>query len=127
MLLVILLHTHLWLHLQILPVMIPSRSFTCCEELWENAAPQISAASLMARFPSGILRADGPLGAERGVGSGPAGLPGFPATSRSTVGGAQVPHYTWPLEGLAAAFNQTADAIDPFHTESSPLGRSTQM
>lgn len=77
MLSVILFHAHLWLHVQVLHVMIPSRPFTCCEELGENAAPQISAASLMARFPSGILGAEGPLGAEQGVGSRPAGLPGF--------------------------------------------------
>ena len=42
---------------------------------------------------------------------------GFKATSRSTVGGAQVPRFTltpclW-REGLAA-FNQTATSIDPF-------------
>lgn len=50
----------------------------------------------------------------------PAGL-GFKAASRSTVGGAQVPHDALPLEGPAAAFNQAAASTDPFHAESLPM------
>lgn len=53
--------------------------------------------------------------------------PRFQATLRSTVGGAQVPHYTLPLEGLDAAFNRTAASTDPFHAESLPRRWSAQM
>lgn len=67
----------------------------------------ILAASLMAPSLNGVLEARGPLGSRVAPGFWAGWAPGFKATSRSTVGGAQVPRWVLPLESFAAAFNQS--------------------
>ena len=81
----------------------------------------------MACFPVGSSGLTEASGSRAEAGFWASWAPRFQATSRSSVGGAQVPHYTLPLEGLAAAFNQTGNSGDPFCTESLPLRWSTQM
>lgn len=98
----ILCNAHLRLYLQIL--VISSKSSTPCEELREPAAPGVLAASLVARFPRGPLT--GASGSRAGSGFRASWARGVPATSASTVGGAQVPQYTLPWEGPAAALTE---------------------
>lgn len=125
-LLVILLHTHLRLHLQILPVMVPSHAHFLWGAVGEHSPSELSS-FFDGPFPQGVPPSWRASGSRAGRGLLASWAPRSPATSRSTVGGAQVPHCTLPVEGLAAAFHQTAYAIDPFRTESSPLRGSTQM
>lgn len=82
-------------------------TLTSCEKLWENQSDE---SDLGSRF-NGSFTEWGPRspwapGEQSGAWFWARWAPGFKATSRSTVGGAQVPRWVLPLESFAAASNQ---------------------